>query len=284
MSAPVHGSEGLAKVRGVVSGMHQMREHRIYKSVVATNGQPIRRPLHLKPTPVKVELMNSWPGAGQAMSTPLANEGGQRSFAPRLVLMVKEPKAGLVKTRLAQGTGVVRATSFYRNSMNALFARLADHPGWETYIAVTPDAAIDRPTWPKGAHRFAQGGGDLGQRMQRIFNDLPPGPVVIVGTDVPALSVAHIQQAFRRLGSDDAVFGRAPDGGYWLIGMKRRPNVPKAFHGVRWSSSDALEDTMENLKNYRVSTLGNLVDVDAAEDLQLLGQVEGRHVLPANTN
>ncbi len=263
--------------------MHQLRGHRLYKSGVAGNGQPIRRPLHLKPTPVKAEL-NSWTGVGNNLSAPQGHESGQRTFAPRLVLMVKEPKAGLVKTRLAQGAGVVRATSFYRNSMNALFARLADHPGWETYIAVTPDAAIDRSVWPKGAHRFAQGSGDLGHRMQRIFNELPPGPVVIVGTDVPALSVKHIQQAFRRLGRDDAVFGRAPDGGYWLIGMKRRPNIPKAFYGVRWSSSDALEDTMANLKNYRVSTLGNLVDVDAVEDLQLLGGVEGRHVLPANSN
>ncbi|WP_425283593.1 DUF2064 domain-containing protein [Methyloceanibacter stevinii] len=52
---------------------------------------------------------------------------------------------------------------------------------------------------------------------------MPPGPVVLVGSDIPRISRAHIAEAFRLLGNADAVFGPAQDGGYWLVGFKRSP-------------------------------------------------------------
>lgn len=110
--------------------------------------------------------------------------------------------------------------------------------------------------------------GDLGARMQRLFARLPPGPVVIVGSDIPSIRPAHIQAAFGLLGPADAVFGPAEDGGYWLVGLKRTPRVLAPFARVRWSGPHALADTRANLKRKRVALAPRLGDVDRAEDLR----------------
>jgi len=131
---------------------------------------------------------------------------------------------------------------------------------------VTPDRAAAGP-WPPGWRVVAQGRGDLGARMVRLFRDLPPGPVVVVGSDVPDLGPAHIVRAFARLGSHDWVFGPAGDGGYWLIGARRRPVWRPPFAGVRWSSPHALADTLANLTAARVAVADELPDIDTGADL-----------------
>lgn len=214
------------------------------------------------------------PAARARMS---ASRGG---FARRLVVMVKEPVAGRVKTRLARGIGHVMAAGFYRAATRALIGRLHADPRWQTLLAVTPDAARASRAWCTRSPRLGQGGGDLGQRMQRLMDSLPPGPVVIIGSDVPTIRTAHVAAAFRALGGGDAVLGPCPDGGYWLVGLRRRPSVPRAFGGVRWSSPDTLADTLANLAGRRVQWLEPLADVDEAADLAGLGGLSGRRVWP----
>jgi len=101
--------------------------------------------------------------------------------------------------------------------------------------------------------------------MQRLFQLLPPGPVIIVGSDIPAIGPAHIARAFRLLGRADVVLGPARDGGYWLIGMKRIPRVLAPFASVRWSSRHALADTLVNLEGKRVAVAAELNDVDTRQ-------------------
>ncbi len=101
--------------------------------------------------------------------------------------MVKEPVAGRVKTRLAREVGAVRATSFYRTTSSALLARVYRPSRWHTHLAVAPDAAVTSRAW-RNCTRRRQGNGDLGKRMQRILDTEPPGPVVVIGTDVPTVS------------------------------------------------------------------------------------------------
>ena len=131
------------------------------------------------------------------------------AFAPRLVIMAKSPVAGRVKRRLARGIGDVAAIRFYRNALNHTVARLGADPRWRTYLAVAPDHAVAAPYWPSAGKipHILQGAGDLGARMQALFDRLPPGPVVIVGSDIPRISPAHIAHAFKLLGRADAVFG-----------------------------------------------------------------------------
>ena len=137
--------------------------------------------------------------------------------------MAKSPLAGRVKRRLAASVGVVSAARFYRTCLTHTLMRLGRDPRWRTVLAVSPDSDVSAPYWPRGIERLPQGNGDLGVRMQRLFRRLPPGPAIIVGSDIPAIKASDIARAFRLLGNADAVLGRAPDGGYWLVGLRRAP-------------------------------------------------------------
>lgn len=196
-----------------------------------------------------------------------------------LVVMAKEPRAGAVKSRLARDIGVGGAVGFYRNNMNCVIRRLTAPRRWNTLLAVAPGAAIWSAVWRDNA-RIAQGTGDLGVRMQRIFSRMPPGPVVIIGTDIPEIRNRHIASAFRALGAHDAVFGPAADGGYWLVGLRRSPVTQQIFDRVRWSGPHALQDTLENLDGSRVAMLDVLEDVDDGDSRRRLANAVGRVVLP----
>lgn len=202
-------------------------------------------------------------------------------FARSLVIMVKEPKAGRVKTRLAREIGVVAATQFYRHAAAAVIGRLSRVPGWKTWLSVTPDTAVHGRTWDRHVPRRKQGGGDLGDRMQAIMEWPGRGPIIIVGTDIPAIEPRHIGQAFRRLGASDAVLGPTPDGGYWLVGLKRSPRVLVPFGGVRWSSANTLDDTVANVPDKSVSFAARLADVDSAAEWAMVRSWSGRRVLPS---
>jgi len=180
--------------------------------------------------------------------------------------MARAPRLGAVKRRLARDVGALAAWRFYRHTLAAQLRRLGRDRRWQCWLAVTPDRAIHAP-WPPGWCIVPQGRGDLGARMGRVMRDLPPGPVVMVGSDSPDLRPAHIARAFARLGSHDWVFGPAGDGGYWLIGARRRPAWRQPFAGVRWSSPRALADTLANLTAARVAMIEPLPDIDTGADL-----------------
>lgn len=219
------------------------------------------------------------------MSHPSTTKAARRKpgapFRCRLVVMVKLPVGGRVKTRLARGAGLSRALNFYRHATAAVLSRLAPDRRWQTLIAVAPDTAAGSAVWPLELARVGQGSGDLGARMQRLLDRLPPGPVIIVGSDIPGITAPRVAAAFRLLGRHDAVFGPASDGGYWLVGLRRRPRVPRAFAGVRWSTADTLDDSKAALAGLRIGEAALLDDVDEAEDLRLTGGSYGRRVVPA---
>lgn len=194
--------------------------------------------------------------------------------------MLKVPVAGRVKTRLARGVGAVAATGFYRAAVRQLLARLGNDKRWKLLAAITPDAARLTRAMPEAGSRIGQGPGDLGQRMQRLLDRLPPGPVVIIGSDVATIRPREIAAAFAALGGADAVIGPSPDGGYWLVGARRRPCVPRLFANVRWSAPETMADTLANLGGRKVALMASMADVDEARDLARLGPARGRLVLP----
>ena len=187
-----------------------------------------------------------------------------------LVIFAKAPRIGRVKSRLAAGIGPVGAWAFQRNQLKNLTRRLAGDRRWRCWLAAAPDRSVfDHALWrhaaPGTSARISQGPGDLGARMARVMRLLPPGPVVVIGGDIPGITPAMIARAFRRLGRNDAVFGPAHDGGYWLVGLKRRPRFVDPFASVRWSTEHALADTTANLAGMRVALIDALDDVDDAE-------------------
>jgi uncharacterized protein len=194
--------------------------------------------------------------------------------------MAKAPIAGAAKTRLAAEIGIAEATRFARQASAALLVRLGQDPRWQTILAVSPDSHGKSPIWPSTCVRCGQGRGDLGQRMQRQFAGHGRGPLIIVGTDIPGLSRAHIATAFRLLGRCDAVFGPALDGGYWLVGLRRRPHLIRPFRQVRWSGPQALRDTLANVSGRALGFLPRLGDVDSAAALKACAHQLGRRLLP----
>jgi rSAM/selenodomain-associated transferase 1 len=181
-----------------------------------------------------------------------------------LVLFVREPRLGTGKRRLARDIGDVAALRFERAMLGLLARHLGRDRRWHLRLAVTPQRARRRQRlWPPGVPIASQGGGDLGQRMRRALAACPPGPAVLVGSDIPALDAHHIAEAFRLLGRCDIVFGPAGDGGFWLVGARRCPSLPPLFGRVRWSGPHALADVLANLpRRLRVGFAARLDDVD----------------------
>ncbi|MEX0305705.1 MAG: TIGR04282 family arsenosugar biosynthesis glycosyltransferase [Leisingera sp.] len=183
-----------------------------------------------------------------------------------LIIMVKEPRPGRVKTRLGKDIGVIPATWWFRHQSARLIRRLQD-PRWQVVLAVAPDRAASSKVWPADFPRLPQGRGDLGERMKRMLQSFP-GPVCLIGADIPGITRTHIARAFAALGNHDAAFGPADDGGYWLVGAKHPSHLPRTlFENVRWSTEHALADTLSTLPGYRIALTDSLRDVDTAADL-----------------
>src|SRR5580704_9527222 len=138
-----------------------------------------------------------------------------------LILFVREPRLGTGKRRLARDIGAVAAVRFERLMLARSLRRLGRDRRWTLRLAVTPDRAAR--DWPARLNIAPQGAGDLGQRMRRTLAACPPGPAVLIGSDIPQLTAAHIREAFALLGRHDIVFGPATDGGFWLVGTRHRP-------------------------------------------------------------
>jgi len=183
--------------------------------------------------------------------------------------MVKVPQTGRVKTRLGREIGYVAAAWWFRHQVRRLLRHVRDDRQWQLIICISPDiAAANTRVFAPSIRRIAQGRGHLGQRMARAIQNQPPGPVVLIGADIPGIRARHIASAFRALGSHDAVFGPARDGGFWLVGFRRtRPLAPNLFENVRWSSEFALRDTLRGLNTNAIAMLETLDDVDLAADL-----------------
>lgn len=187
---------------------------------------------------------------------------------PNLIVFAKQPRIGRVKSRLAGDIGRVPAWCLYRALLAGLLRRLGQDPRWRCWLAVTPDGAVGRHRWPFGWRVLPQGRGDLGARMLRAFERLPPGPALLIGSDIPEIDRSHIADAFRLLRRHDTVLGPAGDGGYWLIGLRKGALSRRLdLSAVRWSGPHALADTLRAMKGLSVGFAATLEDIDTGADL-----------------
>ena len=181
-----------------------------------------------------------------------------------LIIFARAPRLGQGKRRLAAGVGSLAAWRFQRWALNRALRRLSRDPRWTCRLATTGGTV----KLPRGLQQFPQSRGDLGQRMDQAMRGHGPGPVVLVGTDVPDIAPRHIAAAFKALDTHDAVFGPATDGGYWLVGLRGRPARPDIFSKMRWSSPDTLENSLSRFRSrFSYSLLETLTDIDDAESL-----------------
>ncbi|NBV23602.1 MAG: glycosyltransferase [Proteobacteria bacterium] len=195
------------------------------------------------------------------------------SRAPhRLVVFLKAPRAGTVKTRLAESLGADAACAAYVRLVETLLANLA--PLRAVELCFTPaEAAGDIQPWLRdGWSRFPQTAGDLGQRLNAAFSahfDTDAERVVVIGSDCPDVTVTDIEDAWLALEAHDVVLGPALDGGYWLIGL--RAPQPGLFTAMPWSTDAVFSETMRRAREtgLRVATLRELADVDTVADWEL---------------
>jgi rSAM/selenodomain-associated transferase 1 len=187
----------------------------------------------------------------------------------RLIIFLKAPRPGLVKTRLAKTMGMEAACAAYGKMVTTLLANVSSLSGVQLRFA-PDDAEGEIQPWLKaGWQSQAQGEGGLGQRLCRAFADAHSAGakrVVIIGSDCPEVNAADIREAWAELKHNDVVVGPATDGGYWLIGL-RQPQ-PQLFQGIRWSSETVLAETLERARSshLRIQVLRILADVDTEKD------------------
>jgi uncharacterized protein len=194
-----------------------------------------------------------------------------RAFVSReqLIVFVKAPRPGTVKTRIAQTAGAERACSIYCEMVSTVLRRIAPIRG--TQLRFAPDEATDEiKPWLRDDWVAApQGAGDLGERLQRAFAESFAGGaerVVIIGSDCPEVKSGDVRTAWKELKAHDLVVGPAIDGGYWLIGL--RAPQPELFRAITWSSDQVLAQTLVRAKSIglRVQLLRILGDIDTEED------------------
>lgn len=186
-----------------------------------------------------------------------------------IAILSRAPVPGQTKTRLIPALGAEGAADLHRHFLHAtvrtaLQANLGPVTLWCTPDTSHPEFAACAALGPLTLRQQAEG--DLGQRMLATIS----GPTLIIGTDCPALTPAHLQQAANALSENDAVLIPAEDGGYVLIGL-RQPE-PAIFTGITWGTAQVLASTRQRLRDigYSWRELPTLWDVDEPADLTRL--------------
>ena len=184
---------------------------------------------------------------------------------PRIIIFVKAPRPGFVKTRLAETIGIEAACAAYQELVRTLLCSLSKLPHVE--LRYTPDEAEPEVSqWlRKGWTAVPQGEGNLGERMHRAIAEARC-PVILIGSDCPSIKMTDITSAHEAIAKHDVVLGPAVDGGYWLIGL--RAPCPALFNNIKWSTNNVLDETLAHSEKAGLSVylLRELADVDMAED------------------
>ena len=188
-----------------------------------------------------------------------------------LLLFIKNPHPGYVKTRLARTVGDEEALRIYHILLDKTrkAAQALQAERW-LYYSDFPDPDDN---WPETDFlKKAQHGSDLGARMEAAFReafDAGAAKVVIIGSDCPELSEEVLRAAFDHLDEKDFALGPTPDGGYYLLGMKQLESG--IFHGIEWSTDSVRAKTLEqiSLAGKTVAILPMLSDIDTEEDWRL---------------
>lgn len=194
----------------------------------------------------------------------------------KLVVLVflRAPEPGRVKTRLARDVGEEKALALYKGFVHKILLAV-EGSGMDHRICFFPeDKAFLVREWLGPNHVYLpQEGEDLGQRMAhalaRVF-DQGAQKAVVVGSDIPGLTSDHLVMAFDQLSHKDVVIGPSLDGGYWLIGFNQDRFSPELFQGMTWGTSTVFSATLEKIEAAGLSrgVLPFLQDIDTLEDLQ----------------
>ena len=204
----------------------------------------------------------------------------------RLLVFLKDPAPGRVKTRLAQAIGPDAASAVSRACAELTLERLGAFRAQTTLYVDPPEALPQVRAW-LGAPWIMrpQQGRTLGDRLadatRHAFGE-GATRVVVLGTDSPWLRAEDVEAAFHALEQAELVLGPTEDGGYYLLGLSRR--APALFQGIAWSSPRVYAQTLERARalGLRIHPLPMGYDLDYLEDVKrFLEEERRRDVIPA---
>lgn len=189
-----------------------------------------------------------------------------------LIIFVKNPILGKVKTRLAATIGPEKALAIYHlllHRTQAITHKLTCDKA--LYYADFIPAADN---WDQVIYtKYLQSHGDLGERMEKAFQNgfaQHYNRICIIGSDCYELTSEIIQQAFRKLEENEVILGPSEDGGYYLLGLTN--HQPFLFRNKLWSTETVLLETLRDVKakGLSVALLPTLTDVDEEKDLSTM--------------
>ena len=186
-----------------------------------------------------------------------------------IIVFVRSPELGKVKTRLARSIGDQSALNIYKILLKHTAAVLRDLSFDK--VVYFSEKIDNNDLWENSLfEKKLQKGADLGERMHHAFDtafNKGYKKVLIIGSDLFDLTSSIITSAFEALETYDVSIGPSLDGGYYLLGMKKLQ--PEVFKNKKWGTDSVLEHTLQDLKKQKIKLLKALNDIDTLEDLQL---------------
>lgn len=196
-----------------------------------------------------------------------------------LIIFVRKPVLGSVKTRLAATLGPEAALAIYQQLLKHTHAITVGLP-CDRYVFYAGEID-EKDLWQEGYVRQQQAGGDLGERMKAAFAFLFEKGyrrICIIGSDCFELTTEIISNAFAWLRKTDFVIGPAKDGGYYLLGMSG--GSKNVFDGIAWSTGKVFSQTVTSLhqQGFTYTLLPLLSDVDTVDDVpeKLMADLENK--------
>ena len=206
--------------------------------------------------------MNELPGEG---------EGAKRGNV--LLIFVKYPSPGTVKTRLSPELTPEQGAAFYRALAEEVVQVHISSEGYESIVCFAPESARKevRSWLGPDIRLWSQLGDDLGSRefhATREALEAGYGKAAIIGSDCPTITPGDIEAAFSCLSGSDLVLGPCEDGGYYLIGATRP--IESLFEGINWGSERVLSETLEKAREagLTLELLDVKYDIDSYIDLE----------------
>jgi len=187
-----------------------------------------------------------------------------------LLIFLKNPIPGQVKTRLARTMGPDEATRIYRFLLEKTRQAALQASATQRWLFYADGLPSGDDGWSEAVFaKHAQCAGDLGERMADAFQRAfaaGAARAVIIGSDCPELSSERLGEAFCALDHSDAVLGPTPDGGYYLLGLRQLH--PALFQGISWSTPEVLTQTLHaaQQQGLRYHLLPPLADIDTEAD------------------
>lgn len=186
-----------------------------------------------------------------------------------LLIFIKNPKKGRVKTRLAEDIGSSKALDVYQQLLK-ITKSITDQLKVDRQVWYS-DFIDNNDIWSDGGYaKRLQSGDDLGERMKEAFRQAFASEyekVVIIGSDCAEMTPQILEQSFQALDDADIVIGPSKDGGYYLLGMSFF--YPDLFADIKWSTPTVYDRTISKITtmNLPMHTLPVLNDIDNEEDL-----------------